>query len=110
MRDNDFLQGMCKWHTSPSHHFDKIAHAKLVAHAPANTHKDDLAIKVAHIEQLVKVLQLTHHRSTVRDADGFDPFTVPFCTGTDDSPTESLILQRNVLNPLKSHQLVGKHR
>jgi hypothetical protein len=52
--------------TPLSHHLDKIPQAKLVAQVPANTQKDDLAIKVSPIEQLVQALQLTHYRSSVR--------------------------------------------
>ena len=49
-----------------SHHLDKIPQAKLVAQVPANTQKDDLAIKVASSEQLVQPLQLTYRPSSVR--------------------------------------------
>src|SRR5471032_1263549 len=52
--------------TTLNHHLDKIPQAKLVAQVPANTQKDDLAIKVSPIEQLVQALQLTHRPSSVR--------------------------------------------
>jgi hypothetical protein len=40
--------------------------AKFVAQVPAKAQKDDLAIKMPPIEQLVQSLPLTHHRSFVR--------------------------------------------
>src|SRR6266702_3422122 len=53
-------------HPPLSHHLDKIPQAKLVAQVPANTQKDDLAIEMPPIEQLVQALQLTHYRSSIR--------------------------------------------
>jgi hypothetical protein len=71
---------VCERQTPFSHHLDKIPQTEFVAQVPVDTQNDDLAIKVSPIEQLVKTLQLTHRRPSVRSVPHLNRFHIIICT------------------------------
>src|SRR5271156_2127603 len=74
---------MCQRQAALGHHLHQVSQAELEAKIPAHAQDDDLAVKVATLEQLLDAHQLPHAHPSGSSADGIASQILPFAPEPD---------------------------
>src|SRR5580700_6282973 len=77
---------MCQRQAAFSHHLHQVSQAQLEAKIPAHAQDDDLAVKVATLEQLLDAHQLAHAHPSGSSADIIAGQILPFAPEPDAEP------------------------
>src|ERR1700739_1641955 len=89
---------MCQRQAAFGHHLHQVSQAQLEAKIPAHAQDDDLAVKVATLEQLLDAHQLAHTHPSGSSADIIAGQILPFAPETRTAKLEFSSFPRSSLS------------